>query len=138
MLSHELRTPLTPVMMATQMLAKRTDLPDPVREALAMIRRNIQLESRFVDELLDITKIERGKMELDLAPMDLHEAIAHAVEVSRPDIEAKGQTLTRGAGGAGASVERRLLPAATGRLESAEERFEVHARGWRNRLADPQ
>jgi two-component system CheB/CheR fusion protein len=81
-------------MMATQTLARRKDLPEPVREALGMIRRNIQIESRFVDELLDITKIERGKMELMREPMDVHEAIEHAVEVSQPDVEAKAQQLT--------------------------------------------
>jgi two-component system CheB/CheR fusion protein len=81
-------------MMATQVLARRNDLPDQVREALVMIRRNIQIESRFVDELLDITKIERGKMELFREPMDLHEAIEQAVEVCRPDVEDKNQGLT--------------------------------------------
>ena len=93
-LSHELRTPLTPMMMATQTLLRRKDLPDSVTEALTMIQRNTQLESRFVDELLDITKIERGKMEIVRALMDMHEAIAHAVEISKPDIEAKAQQLT--------------------------------------------
>ncbi len=93
-LSHELRTPLMPVMMATQTLARRKDLPERVQDALEMIIRNIQIESRFVDELLDITKIERGKMELLKEPMDVHVAIQHAVEVSRPDIDAKRQRLT--------------------------------------------
>lgn len=93
-LSHELRTPLTPVLMATQTLERRKDLPERVQEALAMIRRNILIESRFVDELLDITKIERGKMELVRVPMDVHEAIQHAVEISRPDVETKAQQLT--------------------------------------------
>lgn len=93
-LSHELRTPLTPVMMAASTLARRDDLPEPVRDALEMIRRNIVLESRFVDDLLDITRISRGKMELHRAPMDVHEAIVHAVEISHPDIDAKQQRLT--------------------------------------------
>ncbi len=93
-LSHELRTPLTPVLMATHTLARRRDLPEPVREALDMIRRNVQLEAHFVDDLLDVTRIARGKMEIVRAPTDLHAAIEHAVEVSRPDLEAKNQRLT--------------------------------------------
>ena len=93
-LSHELRTPLTPVAMATQSLARRKDLPEPVREAVVMIRRNILLEARLVDDLLDVTKIERGKMELMLGPVSLHEVIRNAVETTRSDLEEKGQPLS--------------------------------------------
>ena len=93
-LSHELRTPLTPVLMAVHTLARRRDLPAPVLEALDMIRRNVQLEAHFVDDLLDVTRIARGKMEIVRAPLDLHEAIAHAVEISRSDFEPKKQRLT--------------------------------------------
>ncbi|HLW23527.1 MAG TPA: histidine kinase dimerization/phospho-acceptor domain-containing protein, partial [Steroidobacteraceae bacterium] len=74
-LSHELRTPLTPVLMATAALTRRRDLPDPVRDALAMIRRNVELEAHLVNDLLDVTRIERGKLELNRVPMPLHEAI---------------------------------------------------------------
>lgn len=90
-LSHELRTPLTPVLLAVQMLERRRELPPQVLQTLATIRRNVQLEARFVDELLDITKISRGKLELLREPMDLHEAVAHAVDLCLPDIDAKHQ-----------------------------------------------
>lgn len=93
-LSHELRTPLTPVFLATQTLVRRKDLPPPVRNALAIIHRNIQTEAHLIDDLLDVTRIARGKMELVRAPMDVHQAIRHAVEVSRPDIEGKKQKLS--------------------------------------------
>jgi len=93
-LSHELRTPLTPIFMTTHILARRTDLPDDVREAVEMIRRNIHVEARLVDDLLDLTRIARGKMEVVPGLMDVHEAIGQAVEISRPDIEAKQQRLT--------------------------------------------
>jgi signal transduction histidine kinase len=92
-LSHELRTPLTPVLMATAALTRRRDLPDPVRDALAMIRRNVELEAHLVNDLLDVTRIERGKLELNRVPMPLHGAIEAAIEISRPDIEAKQQRL---------------------------------------------
>ena len=93
-LSHELRTPLTPVLMATRGLARRADLPAPVREGLRMIQRNIELEARFVDDLLDVTRISRGKLELMREPMDVHEAIAEAAEICRPDFDAKEQRIT--------------------------------------------
>ncbi len=93
-LSHELRTPLTPVLMAVQTLARRKDLPPAVADALEMIRRNIEVEAHFVDDLLDITRIARGKIEILREPVDLHEVAIRAVEVSAPDMEAKRQQLT--------------------------------------------
>jgi two-component system CheB/CheR fusion protein len=92
-LSHELRTPLTPVLLATEMLQDRDDLPADVVETLAMIRRNVELEAHFVDDLLDVTRIVRGKMELARQRLDLHDVVARAVEVVRGDVEAKHQTL---------------------------------------------
>ncbi len=92
-LSHELRTPLTPVLMAVHTLALRRDLPKPVIDSLAMIRRNVELEAHFIDEMLDLTRLARGKLELALAPMDLHEAIQRAVEITEPDFQAREQRL---------------------------------------------
>ncbi|MBE7210563.1 MAG: PAS domain S-box protein [Gluconacetobacter diazotrophicus] len=93
-LSHELRTPLTPITMALAVLEKRTDVPAPVRSTLHMIQRNVSLESHLIDDLLDVTRIARGKMELVRTDMDLHEAVRRAVEISAPDSESKGQRLT--------------------------------------------
>ena len=92
-LSHELRTPLTPVLMAARTLSRRKDLPQPVLDALEMIRRNVQTEARFIDDLLDVTRIARGKMELTFAPLDFHVVIQSALDVCRPDIEEKRQHL---------------------------------------------
>ncbi len=93
-LSHELRTPLMPITMALGILDRRPDVPDAIRETHAMIRRNVELEARFINDMLDVTRIARGKMEIVREPMDLHEAVRRAVEVSTPDFEAKGQRLT--------------------------------------------
>ena len=93
MLSHELRTPLTPVLMATNTLLRHADLPPRVQKALTMIRRNVELEVHFIDEMLDLTRLSQGRMELICAPMDLHEAIRRAVEISEPDMQGKGQLL---------------------------------------------
>jgi two-component system CheB/CheR fusion protein len=93
-LSHELRTPLTPVLMAVNTIGRVKDLPPLIRDALEMIRRNVQVEAHFIDDLLDLTKISRGKLELVREPMDLHETISRAVEVSASDMESKKQQLT--------------------------------------------
>lgn len=83
-LSHELRTPLTPALAAASNLESAVDLdPQELRESLALIRRNIELEARLVDDLLDITRISKGKLEVHLSTIDLHETIRHAVEMCR-------------------------------------------------------
>ncbi len=92
-LSHELRTPLTPILMAVHSLKHLKDLPEEVTDALEMIQRNVQLEAYFIEDLLDLTRITRRKFELDLVPADLHVAVRQAVEISRPDIDAKDQQL---------------------------------------------
>jgi len=89
MLSHELRTPLTPVLAAVSMLQRNPLLEDQTRDGLEMIRRNVELEARLIDDLLDLTRIARGKIELNRQPVDLSTVIHRAVEVCRPDIEAR-------------------------------------------------
>jgi two-component system CheB/CheR fusion protein len=93
-LSHELRTPLTPIMMIVDTLARRTDLPAPAVEALATIRRNVEIESHFIEDLLDVTRIGRGKFEIARQPVDLHEAIRHAIAITESDLRAKAQHLS--------------------------------------------
>jgi len=88
-LSHELRTPLTPALLATAALEERTDLPDQVRGDLAMIRRNIELEARLIDDLLDLTRIASGKLELHPSPIDVHAVVRCALEICRADLERK-------------------------------------------------
>ena len=82
-LSHELRTPLTPVLAVLSRLEKRRDpLPSDVREGMAMIRRNVELEARLIDDLLDLTRISQGKLELRRGPTDVRQVLAHALEAS--------------------------------------------------------
>ena len=54
--SHELRTPLSPVLMAAHLLASNPEVPASAREALDMIERNLRIEARLVDDLLDFTR----------------------------------------------------------------------------------
>jgi two-component system CheB/CheR fusion protein len=93
-LSHELRTPLMPVMLGTETVLMRDDVPASVREVLVMIRRNVALEARLVDDLLDVTRIRHGKLELVFAPMSAHDAVLDAVDVARPELEARRQRVS--------------------------------------------
>ena len=84
-LSHELRTPLTPVLMTATALESDPVLPEEIREQLSMMRRNIQLEARLIDDLLDITRISRGKLTIAPVAADLHQLIRHTGEIVRSD-----------------------------------------------------
>jgi two-component system CheB/CheR fusion protein len=89
-LSHELRTPLTPVLAVVSYLIKQTStLPRELRSEIEMIQRNIELEARLIDDLLDITRISSGKLELALEVTDAHVAIRDAFEICAQDIRAK-------------------------------------------------
>ncbi len=89
-LSHELRTPLTPVMASLHRLDHRGDLPPGVAESLALIRRNVELEARLIDDLLDLTRIASGKIELDRASVDLHQVLQTLVQSCRSEFFEKG------------------------------------------------
>ena len=89
MLSHELRTPLTPVIAALETLKAESLDPDEAKEALAMIRRNIDLESQLIDDLLDLTRITQDKLQLHLETLDAHQAIANVVEMCAAELEGK-------------------------------------------------
>ncbi len=93
-LSHELRTPLTPVLATVADLQQRTDLPADVREDLATIRRNVELESRLIDDLLDLTRISQGKVMLRREPTNAHDLLRHGIAICREDIESKKLSLT--------------------------------------------
>jgi PAS domain S-box-containing protein len=88
-LSHELRTPLTPVLAAVSMLQRVPVTLQARQDHLELIRRNVELEARLIDDLLDLNRIARGKVELDKRPVDLCTVVSRAVEVCRPDIEAR-------------------------------------------------
>ena len=84
-LSHELRTPLTPVLMTTAALQEDPKLPQDVRDQLAMVRRNITLEARLIDDLLDITRISRGALHILPLAADMHALLEHTHEIIRSD-----------------------------------------------------
>jgi signal transduction histidine kinase/ActR/RegA family two-component response regulator len=89
MLSHELRTPLTPVISALEGLETEPAQTGEVKNALAMIRRNIELETQLIDDLLDFTRIAKDKLQLRFAPVDAHMAISNVSEICRAEADPK-------------------------------------------------
>jgi signal transduction histidine kinase/ActR/RegA family two-component response regulator len=89
MLSHELRTPLTPVLTTVLALEQEDTTPANVRESLQMIHRNVELEARLIDDLLDLTRISQGKVQLNLETVDAHQLIRSALDICQTDIEQK-------------------------------------------------
>jgi signal transduction histidine kinase/CheY-like chemotaxis protein len=87
-LSHELRTPLAPVLLTSSLLENNPEISPSLREDLRTIRRNVELEARLIDDLLDLTRIARGKMQLMFETVELHEIVRQAIEISCCDSSA--------------------------------------------------
>ena len=78
--SHELRTPLTPVLATVAMLEHDDQVPENIQQELQMIRRNIEVEARLIDDLLDINRIACGKLDLHRQVVDVQVLLEHALE----------------------------------------------------------
>ena len=85
-LSHELRTPLTPVLATVTAMLADPATPDAFRTVLEMIRRNVALEARLIDDLLDLARIGRGTMHLKREVIDAHEMVNHVIEICSDDL----------------------------------------------------
>lgn len=90
MLSHELRTPLTPVLAAASLLQTH-DLPADLEEYVEVIRRNVELEARLIDDLLDLTRVAKGKLQLNLEIIDVHAVLRQVYKICSSDISVKRQ-----------------------------------------------
>jgi signal transduction histidine kinase len=94
MLAHELRNPLAPIRNAVQVM-KLLGLDDPhLGQARDLIDRQARHLARLVDDLLDVSRITRGKIRLHREPLELAPVVARAVETSRPLIDARRHRLT--------------------------------------------
>jgi signal transduction histidine kinase/integral membrane sensor domain MASE1 len=89
MLSHELRTPLSPVVFAIDDLEATLAPTSEAKPLLAMIRRNIEHEARLIDDLLDLTRVVKGKLDLQFAVLDAHGSILQALDFCGPEIRQK-------------------------------------------------
>ena len=89
-LSHELRTPLTPALAAATYLEDNAEkLPPQFVEDVEIIKRNVQLQARLIDDLLDLTRIARGKLHLEWEDCDAHTVIRNALETASSAVAAK-------------------------------------------------
>src|SRR5438876_948423 len=89
-LSHELRTPLTPALAAATYLADNAEKLHPeFVEDVDIIKRNVQLQARLIDDLLDLTRVTRGKLELHFERVDAHALIPKTIDIAKTDIEKK-------------------------------------------------
>ena len=88
-LSHELRTPLTPVLAVSSRLERSKSLPEAARAGFELVRRNVELEARLIDDLLDLTRITKGKIELEREPADVHEALRDVLDICASDSAAR-------------------------------------------------
>ena len=91
MLAHELRTPLSPILLALDLIAM--DGADPHKREHTLIERQLKQVVRLIEDLLDLSRIRSGKLELKRQPIQVAELVSRAVETVGPVIEAKGHAL---------------------------------------------
>ena len=94
MLAHELRNPLAPISNAVHILQVSEKDPAKFKWAIEVISRQLTQLVRLVDDLLDVSRITRGKIELKIEAIDASKVVAAAVETSRPFVDALEHTLT--------------------------------------------
>jgi signal transduction histidine kinase/ActR/RegA family two-component response regulator len=88
-LSHELRTPLNAILGWLSMLRRRHADPERTERILAIIERNAQAQAQLVNEVLDVSRMVRGRLVVERRPVNLKEIVLHAVDSVRPEAEAK-------------------------------------------------
>lgn len=92
-LSHELRTPLNPALAIVSSLQNDPHLPPELRSDVGILARNIRLEARLIDDLLDFNRLIKGKLDLNTEVVDMHSVVASVLQICREDIQAKKQIL---------------------------------------------
>jgi PAS domain S-box-containing protein len=89
-LSHELRTPLSAIVGWSTLLRKGAVPPDRLDKALETIERNAKVQARLIEDMLDLSRIEQGKLMLSVGPLELVRVVSAAIEALRPAAEGKG------------------------------------------------
>jgi signal transduction histidine kinase len=92
-LGHELRNSIAPILTSVRILQSEAATPEQRRQACEIIERQARYEARLVDDLLDVNRIARGRIDLRRQRVDLREAVGHGVESTAPAFEAKRQPL---------------------------------------------
>jgi signal transduction histidine kinase/CheY-like chemotaxis protein len=94
-LSHELRTPLTPVLALSSVLEQSAALPAEARAQMEVVRRNAELEARLIDDLLDLTRISRGKLRVASEPVSLSDTLEHVLDICQREAASRGVLIER-------------------------------------------
>jgi PAS domain S-box-containing protein len=94
MLAHELRNPLAPILTSLQLLELRPSDPDLQHRCREILVRQVRHLARLIDDLLDVSRITRGRIALRKQPLELAESIARAVDAARPMIDERHHHLT--------------------------------------------
>ncbi len=119
MLGHELRNPLQPVMISLDLMKRRQ--PDVLTRELGIIESQMRYVTAMVDDLLDVSRIARGKIELKRGPVAIADVVAGAIETAGSQLEANGQALEESVSD-GLTVDgdrRRLVQVVTNLLTNA-------------------
>ena len=85
-LSHELRTPLHPILLVASDGAANENFPGEARDSFRLIETNVRLEARLIDDLLDLTRIEHGKLGLEIQALNVHAMLNDAITTVRSDV----------------------------------------------------
>jgi signal transduction histidine kinase/ActR/RegA family two-component response regulator len=93
-LSHELRNPLAPIRNAVELISHPQADPATTERARGVLERQLRQLVRLVDDLLDVSRITRGKMELRREPVEIHAAVASALETVQPLVDSASLALT--------------------------------------------
>ncbi len=88
-LSHELRTPLSPVVLTVAAMESDPAFPVAFRKHLSMIKRNVELETRLIDDLLDLNRVTSGKMRFQAQPTRVHAVLTQALQTCASETSAK-------------------------------------------------
>ena len=92
-LSHELRTPLTPVLLWASAVVEDPDVPEDVKKGIQMVRKNIALEARLIDDLLDLSRLSHGKVRIDTETCDVHELLRNVGAMLEPEYQVAKHSL---------------------------------------------
>ena len=135
MLGHELRNPLAPIVTALHLMKLRGS--GELERERAIVERQVQHVLRLVEDVLDVSRITRGKVQLDRSPVELATVVAQAVETVGPLLEQRGHRLTLEVPASGLSVDGdavRLAQVVTNVLSNAAKytprQGNVRVRGW--------
>ena len=128
MLSHELRNPLGAILNAAYIVKRAPAKHGSFQEALAVIERQAVQMSFLLDDLLDISRVMQGKIEMRHELVDLAEILQNAMNVVQAACDERGQRLEAQISCCTTCRARRSRPTAAGSRESADECLEVHSR----------